>query len=81
MPPQYDGGSFATPFSIMGHVPVVERLVKGCCIIKHSIHIRNLRHVPVVERLVEKPCVFKHPGHIRHVGHVPVVEGLVEACV
>ena len=63
---------------VVGHVPIVERLVEGDCTLKHTIHISNIGHVPLIERLVEGGCVIKHLIHNPHIGHVPIVERLVE---
>ena len=37
-----------------GHVPLVERLVEGLCVLKHKVHILYFGHVPIVKRLVEE---------------------------
>ena len=35
-----------------GHVPLVEGLVEGGCVLKHKTHPRHIGHVPIVERLL-----------------------------
>ena len=67
------------PFTIRArHVPVVQRLVKRACAVKHPSGVRHLRDVPRVQRLIERFCVMEHLGHIRHFGHVPLIEWLVK---
>ena len=60
---------------------MIERLVEGSCVIKHSPHTIHIGHVPIIERLVEGSCVTKHITHIRHIGHVPIIERLVEGAM
>jgi hypothetical protein len=48
---------------LIGHVPLIERLVEGGCTLKHSSHIINIGHIPIVERLVERSCFIKHMPH------------------
>ena len=38
----------------VGHVPLVERLVEGFCVFKHTSHIRHFRYVPIAERLIKE---------------------------